>query len=207
MYRAGHVGFSNEAQIITLPRSTARRQSLLFPFITNQGGFDSRIAIANTSADPFGSSPSSGSCALYFYGANAPAVATTAIISPGAVYTTSVSTMAAGFQGYVIASCSFAGASGTGFVSDSGAHAAFSENAELLDGPRELVRSPLLFSSVKNQNGLDTTIVIANTSLDLFGTAASSGVCTLSFYGANAPLPYQLGISPRDLFTVLRRQS
>jgi hypothetical protein len=196
LYQAGHAGFSNEAQIITLPRSTGRRQSLLFPFITSQGGFDSRIAIANTSADPFGSSPSSGSCALYFYGANAPAVVTTAIISPGAVYTTSASTMAAGFQGYVIADCSFAGASGTGFVSDSGAHAAFSENAELLDGPREITRRPLLFSSVKNQNGLDTTILIANTSLDLFGTAATSGLCTLSFYGANAPSPVSTGDIP-----------
>ena len=33
--------------------------NLLFPFVTNQAGFDTGIAIANTSQDPFGTFPSS----------------------------------------------------------------------------------------------------------------------------------------------------
>jgi len=47
----------------------------------------------------------------------------------------------------------------------------------------------LLFPFVTSQLGFDTGIVLANTSADPFGTAASPGACLLNFYGAGAPTP------------------
>ena len=65
--------------------------SLLFPFMTNQLGFDTGIAIANTSTDPYGSNaatPQSGTCTLNFYGSGAPSPSNvvTATIPSGTVY-------------------------------------------------------------------------------------------------------------------------
>jgi hypothetical protein len=42
--------------------------NLLFPFVTNQAGFDTGIAISNTSKDPFGTATQAGVCSLYYYG-------------------------------------------------------------------------------------------------------------------------------------------
>ncbi len=42
---------------------------LLYPFVTNQAGFDTGYEIANTSTDPFGSTPS-GTCELNWYKAS-----------------------------------------------------------------------------------------------------------------------------------------
>jgi hypothetical protein len=41
---------------------------LLFPFVTNQDGLDTRIVVANTSLDPFGSTPQKGPVTFSFYG-------------------------------------------------------------------------------------------------------------------------------------------
>jgi hypothetical protein len=41
---------------------------LLFPFVTSQAGFDTGIAIANTTLDPFKTSLQSGNVTLNFYG-------------------------------------------------------------------------------------------------------------------------------------------
>jgi hypothetical protein len=94
---------------------------LLYPFVTNQGGFDTGLAIANTSTDPFGTRTQSGTCDLNFYGTSAPPKVTTANIATGTVYTTLASTAAAGFQGYMIAVCQFQLAHGFAFISDLGA--------------------------------------------------------------------------------------
>ena len=95
---------------------------LLYPFVTNQAGFDTGIAIANTTTDPFGTSPQGGTCAMYFYGDSAPAASVnTGNIATGTVYTTLASTTAAGFQGYMIAVCNFQLAHGFAFISDLGA--------------------------------------------------------------------------------------
>lgn len=67
----------------------ASTTNLLFPFVTNQAGFDSGVAISNTSADPFGTAGSSGTCRLHYYGNTtgggaAPASqTTTSPIAPG----------------------------------------------------------------------------------------------------------------------------
>ncbi|MGB9604919.1 MAG: hypothetical protein ACPL88_03460, partial [Bryobacteraceae bacterium] len=93
--------------------------NLLFPFVSNQAGFDTGIAIANTSKDPFGTSTQSGACTLNYYGQTAgggapPAAQTSGVIAAGdtAVFTLSAGgthgiTATPGFQGYIIAQCRF----------------------------------------------------------------------------------------------------
>jgi len=97
--------------------------SLLFPFVTNQLGFDTGIAISNTSTDPFGTrgaTAQAGTCTLNFYGAGAPSPAnvTTPNVPTGTTYTQVLSGVAAGFQGYVIAQCSFQYAHGFAFITN-----------------------------------------------------------------------------------------
>ena len=113
------VGSSTAA--ITLNTFAACSTSLLFPFVTNQLGFDTGIAISNTSSDPFGSNGATaqaGTCALNFYGAGAPSPAnvTSPNVPSGTSYTTVLSSVAAGFQGYIIAQCNFQFAHGFAFV-------------------------------------------------------------------------------------------
>jgi hypothetical protein len=100
--------------------------SLLFPFITNQAGFDTGIAIMNTSQDPFGSVTQSGTCQVNFYGTPTTAAYVTPIILPGNSWTPAQGTFMASdkaplFEGYAIAVCNFQLAHGYSFVSDLGA--------------------------------------------------------------------------------------
>jgi len=106
--------------------------NILFPFVTNQAGFDTGIAVANTSQDPgaaFGfdsSGQQQGSVTFFYYGvgtngAAAPAPQTSAIVPAGQVLTYDIfsgggaigagpnglNASAAGFQGYIIAQTSF----------------------------------------------------------------------------------------------------
>jgi len=97
------------------------RTNLLFPFVTNTAGFDTGLAISNTSTDPFGTAAQQGPCTLNFYGSNAPAAVTTASIASGTTYTNLASLASPNFQGYVIAVCNFQYAHGFAFVSDLGA--------------------------------------------------------------------------------------
>jgi hypothetical protein len=106
------------------PAFSACSTSLLFPFVTNQLGFDTGIAISNTSSDPFGTTrgatPQAGTCSLNFYGAGAPSPAnvTTPNVPTGTTYTQVLSGVAAGFQGYLIAQCNFQYAHGFAFVTN-----------------------------------------------------------------------------------------
>ncbi len=108
--------------------------NLLFPFVSNQGGFDTGIAIANTSSDPFGTANQSGNCELNYYGGTTGGGAapskqtTTSAVASGAqaIFTLSsggTNGIAAtpGFQGYIIATCNFRFAHGFAFISDVGA--------------------------------------------------------------------------------------
>jgi len=98
------------------------RTILLYPFITNQSGFDTGIAIANTTTDPFGTGPQAGSCSLNWYsGPGSPSPTNSGNIASGTVYTTLASTTVPGFQGYMIAVCQFQYAHGFAFISDLGA--------------------------------------------------------------------------------------
>lgn len=104
--------------------------ALLFPFISNQAGFDTGIFIANTNADPFGDKGASGQCTFSYFSQSGNAVApqTSAAIESGQSLAFLLSSGGshgmqprAGFQGYLIVECSFPNARGFGFFSDLGA--------------------------------------------------------------------------------------
>jgi len=92
--------------------------NLLFTFLTNATGigFDSGMAIANTTKDPYGTAAQSGPITIYFYGTNAPAPLTTPDVAAGTVWANSLSTIAPGFQGYAIAVAQFQYAHGYAFI-------------------------------------------------------------------------------------------
>jgi len=108
---------------------TACSTTLLFPYITNLAGFDTGIAIANASTGVVGISPTSGSCVLSFYGQSAPATAyNTGNIASGTDFTTALSSIAPGFQGYAVAVCNFSGAHADAFLGQFGAGGSLSGN-------------------------------------------------------------------------------
>jgi len=101
---------------------------LLFPYVTTLTGFETGLAIANTTQDPFGTTPQTGSCTLNWYqagtGGTNPAVTTTPAIPGGTVYGTlaSAATNAgANFTGYMFAICNFQFGHGYAAVTDIGA--------------------------------------------------------------------------------------
>jgi len=101
---------------------------LLFPFVASISGYDTGIAIANTSKDPFNTPGQSGACTLSFYGTPGDSSQTSAVIGPGQVLTMILSSgnSAQGlspvpnFVGYVFAKCDFQYAHGYAFISDPG---------------------------------------------------------------------------------------
>jgi len=96
--------------------------NLLYPYVINTNGFDTGLAIANTTTDPFGTTAQVGTCTLNFYGSSGPAAPfVTPSIGTGTVYANLASTLAPGFSGYMIAVCNFQFAHGFAFVSDVGA--------------------------------------------------------------------------------------
>lgn len=106
--------------------------TLLFPFVTNTAGFDTGIAIANTTSDDtsFGTgkglSGVAGTCKLDLYPTNADGTAgtaasvTTASVPAGAetLLVLSGSSAFAAQTGYIIAVCNFVGGHGFGFIVD-----------------------------------------------------------------------------------------
>jgi len=86
--------------------------NLLFPFVTSVTGFDTGIALSNTSADPFGTTAVGGTCSLNFYGTGAP-TPSTGVNAPGGTQAGGSSTafllssVAPGFTGYLIAQCTY----------------------------------------------------------------------------------------------------
>jgi hypothetical protein len=107
--------------------------NILYPFVSNQAGFDTGLVVSNTSADPYGTVPQRGPCTIYYYGATAgggaaPATQTSGTVNEGTqlVWTLSAGgnlNVAAtpGFQGYIIVRCNFQYGHGFAFVSDLGA--------------------------------------------------------------------------------------
>jgi hypothetical protein len=80
---------------------------LLFPYVTSIGGLDTGMAISNTSMDPFSTATSTGTCAMYFYGMNAPATFNVGPIPAGngadpSKWAFTASTVAPNFDGYDI---------------------------------------------------------------------------------------------------------
>jgi hypothetical protein len=107
--------------------------NLLFPFVTNIAGFDTGVAIANTTADPFGTSAQTGTVTLNYYGTTsgggaAPPVATSSPITGGQEVIFTLSNggnygipATPGFEGYIIAQADFQYCHGFAFISDVGA--------------------------------------------------------------------------------------
>jgi hypothetical protein len=106
------------------------RSNLLFPFVSNQNGFDTGLAISNTTKDPFGTALQTGTCTVNFYGkvgnSNVCLSYPSPSITGGEHFVWSLAnggavTATAGFQGYIIAQCNFQYAHGYAFISDLGA--------------------------------------------------------------------------------------
>ena len=96
--KATHTIFSETRKPPLVGNSAASevKTRLLFPFVTNQQGFDTAFSVANTSAEPFGKNPTSGSITVYYFGSVTggglvPPPQTSASVSPGtlAVFTLS----------------------------------------------------------------------------------------------------------------------
>ncbi|MGH9719916.1 MAG: hypothetical protein ACRD8O_06860 [Bryobacteraceae bacterium] len=121
--------------------------NLLYPFVTNQLGFDTGLAISNTSSDPFGTSTQAGTCTLNWFGANAPAATLTPNVAAGTTYVTLASSAAPNFQGYMIAVCRFQYAHGFAFVSDAGATRLAMGYLALIIPDRTRVADPFLTAS------------------------------------------------------------
>ncbi len=90
--------------------------NILFPFVSNQLGFDTGIAISNTSTDLYGTTPQSGTVTLNYYsgGTPPPAQTTNAVVPAGDTLAFTLSgggnygiAPTPGFQGYVIAQSQF----------------------------------------------------------------------------------------------------
>jgi hypothetical protein len=95
--------------------------NLLFPYVTNTQGYDTGLAIVNTSMDVFGTSTQSGACTLNFFGSPTVAAFTTPTVDPGTVYAQVLENVgAAGFQGYIIAQCNFQYGHGLAFIVNPG---------------------------------------------------------------------------------------
>ena len=97
--------------VITIEDCTT---TLLFPFVTNQMGFNTGLAITNASEG-------SGSCTIDYSGPDAP----DDMMTPGDLageeqWVGLLSTMAPEFQGYITASCEFRDAHGYAFISGPG---------------------------------------------------------------------------------------
>jgi len=133
---------SAASSTLTIPRfadtSTARnieliqicQTLLLYPFVTNQNGFDTGLSIANTSTDPIGTTVQTGTCKLTWYdgtgkfpatGINGTDLTKEAAVATGTVAVNLASALAPGFQGYMMALCNFQYAHGFAFISDVGA--------------------------------------------------------------------------------------
>jgi hypothetical protein len=107
--------------------------NLLFPFVTNTSGFDTGIAIANTSLDPFGTATQQGIVTLFYYGTTtgggaAPAPQKSQTVPAGSelIFTLSGGgnygiTATPGFLGYIISVANFQYCHAFAFISDMGA--------------------------------------------------------------------------------------
>jgi hypothetical protein len=116
--------------------------NLLFPYVTNQSGYDTSYSIANTTSDDLafgagaGATAQNGSCTLSLWPTSDPTLSsasplgtavqyTTPTIPSGSVYAFSQSaTTFSGQSGYVIASCRFLNAHGFAFLTNGFAQSA-----------------------------------------------------------------------------------
>jgi hypothetical protein len=104
--------------------------NILFPFVSNQQGYDTGVAIANTTVDPFGTTPQAGLVTLNYYsgGTPPPAQTTTSTVPGGQELLFTLSgggnfgiAAVPGFQGYIIATAQFQFCHAFAYISAQGA--------------------------------------------------------------------------------------
>ena len=135
------------------------RTILLYPYVTNQAGFDTGVTVANTTTDPFKTVAQAGSCKLNWYGGTTaaptvpPVQGDTGNIATGTVWANTLQAIAPNFQGYMIAVCNFQFAHGFAFISDVGArNLAMGYLAVVLNDPGDTsARSPV--NTTTSENG------------------------------------------------------
>jgi len=134
--------FANTGTVLNGTTFAVCQTTLLFPFVTNQSGFETGIAIANTGLDNLNptakitsaATGQAGACTINFYGSiaaeggtqptqptasNFPASTSKTIttIAPGQTHADTLTDVAGGpFQGYAIAVCPFLYARGFAFI-------------------------------------------------------------------------------------------
>jgi hypothetical protein len=125
---------------------------LLFPFVANVAGFDTGIAIANTSLDPFGTGTQQGTVGLYYFGTTAgggaaPPKFVTQTVPAGSELIFNLSgggnfgvPATPGFEGYLIAVANFQYCHGFAYISAQGSLTGGAEGylAIQLDAPFNL---------------------------------------------------------------------
>ena len=94
--------FVKSAKTAAIIEVDACTTTLLFPYVLHQTGFDTGIAISNTSSE-------SGSCAINYHGAGGPDHHESRLIAGGGqwIFTLSSTVDTTGFQGYLVAVCDF----------------------------------------------------------------------------------------------------
>ncbi|MGD0499533.1 MAG: hypothetical protein ABSC23_13975 [Bryobacteraceae bacterium] len=99
--------------------------ALLFPYVTNIAHYETGMAISNTSMDPWGTVQTTGTCNMYFYGANGTNATpvpfkdgsgNTAISAGTQLANTTSGLGLVNFNGYAVAVCNFQFAHGFAFV-------------------------------------------------------------------------------------------
>jgi hypothetical protein len=105
---------------VQLFATTGCQTTLLFPFLTNQAGFDTGMSIAATGTGKFGATDlqQGGTCTISLYGSGAPTTNPTLVVPTAGEGHTTISAVAPGFQGFGIAVCPFNYAHGFVFVTD-----------------------------------------------------------------------------------------
>ena len=124
--------FVKSAKTAAIIEVDACATTLLFPHVFHQSGFDTGIAISNTS-------PESGSCAINYHGAGGPDHHESPLIAGGGqlIFTLSSTVDTTGFQGYLVAVCDFRKAYGFALILDG-----FGEIASTLGLGYLAVRNP-----------------------------------------------------------------
>lgn len=141
--------------------------NILFPFVTNQAGFDTGIALVNTGRDPYSSNNASeGTCTINYYGDLAGGAAltktseTSSTVKAGSYLVFSLSgssndsriTGNPGFQGYLVVRCNFSYAHGYAFISDFGAQKLAHGYLALIIDQTNLGRSGITTTAAESLN-------------------------------------------------------
>ena len=143
---------------------------MLFPFVSNQIGFDTSISIANTSAEPFGRSPTKGEVILHYFGNTtgggpAPNPQRSLSVPPGQSLVFTLSSGGSyhveatpGFQRCIIADCEFPDGEGFAALSqfpqipNKEIHSSLTKLAKLASAHRARARSPFI-TEIKTNSG------------------------------------------------------